>query len=99
MKTKEAIETLKTEIKLLGLEIEICDPLDDIDTQIIPANKRFIIEYKKIIALLQQGEKFKKMWGKLRTDNYYHYREMQYFLDEIEQQYFPKEKTDVNNNR
>ena len=62
-------------------------------------------DLKPIISLLQQGEadnkelkivkeelkKYRQMWVKLRTDNYYHYREMQYFLDELEQEYFPKE--------
>ena len=57
MKAKEAIEILEIEIKLLGEEIEICNPNDDIDAQIIPANKKFIIEYNEIIELLQQGEK------------------------------------------
>ena len=60
MKTKEAIEILEIEIKLLGEEIDICNPNDDIDAQIIPVNKKFIIEYKQIIALLQQGEQYRQ---------------------------------------
>jgi len=90
--TKELIEFLKVEIKCLEKEIEICNPNDDIDIQVIEANKSIIIKYNQVIILLQQGKKYKKykvMWekvkGKYKTDPFYKY------MNSIEQKYFPKE--------
>jgi len=59
MDTKEAIEFLKAQIKCLEEEIEICNPDDDMDIQIIPTNKKLIIKANQIIFLLQQGKKWK----------------------------------------
>ena len=60
MNTEVAIEFLEIEIKCLEKEIEICNPNDDIDIQVIEANKNIIIKYNQVIILLQQGEKYKE---------------------------------------
>ena len=87
MKTKEAIG-------LIRLLRDVLYDAYSIGKTYIGGTEGFERNINDIIELLQQGEKFEKMWGKLRTDNYYHYREMQYFLDELEQKYFPKEAKD-----
>ena len=102
MDTRQAIEILEIEIKLLGEEIEICNPNDDIDAQIIPANKKFIIEYNEIIELLQQGEKYRLILKDLDRQ-YGHYLigvkgngeigigyTIRDFIEKVEQKYFIK---------
>lgn len=101
MKTEEAIEFLEVEIKCLEKEIEICNPNDDIDIQVIEANKNIIIKYNQVIILLQQGEKYKKyklMWEEISQGRYaliefdnegYEKKGTKKF-NEIEQKYFPK---------
>jgi len=64
--TRESIEFLEVEIKCLEKEIEICNPNDDIDIQVIEANKNIIIKYNQVIILLQQGEKYKKKYKKYK---------------------------------
>ena len=92
METKEAIE-------LIRLLRDVLYDAYSIGKTYIGGTEGFEKNINDICALLKQGEKYRQMWEELRTDNYYHYREMQYFLDEIEQKYFPKEKTDADNNR
>jgi len=70
MNTKKAIEFLEFEIKCLEKEIEICNPNDDIDIQIIEDNKNIIIKYNQVIILLQQGEKYQLMWGEMSQGKY-----------------------------
>jgi len=99
--TKEAIEFLEVEIKCLEKEIEICNPNDDIDIQVIEANKNIIIKYNQVIILLQQGEKYRQMWEELFKDFAqsnpdehfipYEIRNTMMEIEEyIEQKYFPK---------
>ena len=68
MNTKEAIEFVEVEIKYLKKEIEICNPNDDIDIQVIKANEDTIIKYNQLIALLKRGEKYRQMWKKLEKE-------------------------------
>ena len=85
MDVKKAIEFCEIEIKSLEKEIEICNPNDDIDLQVIEANKEAIIIYKEIIILLQRGEKFEAMWELLEAS-----MEGQYCITPIEV-YFKKD--------
>ena len=46
---------------------------------------------KRVEELVEENEtlkEYKEMWGRLRTDNYYCYREMQPVIENIEQKYF-----------
>ena len=98
MKTKEAISYLN-KLKKLVKEGEFVRLQDEQGYHNYYEQGVFKEHIDEVISLLQELEKYEEMWGKLRTDNYYHYREMQYFLDEIEQQYFPKEINNADNNR
>ena len=60
MKTKDAIEVLETEIYFCKKGLEGYDINSQIDE--IKRAKELTIEYKQIIPLLQQGEKYKKMY-------------------------------------
>ena len=66
--------------------------------------------YYNIISLLQQGEKYRQILKAL-DKNYGHYLigvrsngeigegyTIRDFIEKVEQKYFPKEKSDVNNN-
>jgi hypothetical protein len=75
--TKEAIEFLENDV----LTISIIDQKVD----------EYYDKIKCVVALLQQGEKYRQMWEELTTGNYYCYVEMQPFIKEIKQKYFPKE--------
>lgn len=96
MNTKEAIQFLKVEIKCLEKEIEICNRNNDIDIQVIEANRNIIIKYNQVIILLQQGEKYKNyklMWEEFKI--YAEARPCSVALHlrcrDYEQKYFPKE--------
>jgi len=95
MNTKKAIELIKIEIRFLEKEIEICNPNDDIDAQVIPANKKLIIKYNQIISLLQQGEKWKAIVEDLENNcGYFYYGSsdnLSSIIPKLEQKYFPKE--------
>jgi len=97
MKTKEAIEFLEVEIKCLEKEIEICNPNDDIDIQVIEANKNIIIKYNQVIILLQQGEKYRLMWEEFKkccSLSIVFDGKLQNIKDKMnwfKQKYFPKE--------
>ena len=97
MNTKEAIEFLKVEIKCLEKDIEICNPNDDIDIQVIEANKNIIIKYNQVIILLQQGEKYRLMVEEIEKNVFtYGYLNMngedfRGMVEMIKDKYFPKE--------
>jgi len=108
--TRESIEFLEVEIKCLEKEIEICNPNDDIDIQVIEANKNIIIKYNQVIILLQQSEKYKKyklMWKGLEpfkeilvtADCFiskYGKESLGMKMYELKQKYFPKETNEYN---
>lgn len=80
MNTKEAIRLLNIYIEY-PWSIEVGNE---------DANK-----FKKIIALLQRGEKFEKMWKELENKDIDYKTDSPYVNDQmyyIEQKYFPKEK-------
>jgi len=97
---RESIEFLEVEIKCLEKEIEICNPNDDIDIQVIEANKNIIIKYNQVIILLQQGEKYKKY--KLIVEKYKEYLDkLPTGCDSLKfyrllKKYFPRETNEYN---
>ena len=64
--TDKAIETLEIEIYFYEEELEYLDINDQKDE--IKRNKTLIVEYKQIITLLQQGEKYKKEYVKREAE-------------------------------
>ena len=66
--TDIAIETLEIEIYFYEEELEYLDINDQKDE--IKRNKTLIVEYKQIITLLQQGEKYKKEYVKREAELY-----------------------------
>ena len=97
--TEKAIETLETESWFYKEELKDLNPNDDIEVQTIERNKELIVEYKQIIILLQQGEKYKKLISHLKdlydaemptTKVLTPYKMIEY----LEQKYFPKELPD-----
>jgi len=98
VKIQKAIEFLEVEIKCLEKEIEICNPNDDIDIQVIEANKNIIIKYNQVIILLQQGEKYRLIVEDLtketidKKDIYCNW--LRSDINRLEQKYFPKDEKD-----
>ena len=66
--TEKAIETLEIEIYFYEEELEYLDINDQKDE--IKRNKTLIVEYKQIITLLQQGEKYKKEYVEREAELY-----------------------------
>ena len=64
--TEKAIETLEIEIYFYEEELEYLDINDQKDE--IKRNKTLIVEYKQIITLLQQGEKYKAEYVKREAE-------------------------------
>jgi hypothetical protein len=94
MNIQEAIDFLRFEIKCLEKEIEICNRNDDIDIQVIEANKNIIIKYNQVIILLQQEEKYRKMWEEVQKrfgEEPIELHNLNEFMDDIKDKYFPKE--------
>ena len=91
--TEKAIETLETESWFYKEELKDLNPNDDIEVQTIERNKELIVEYKQIIILLQQGEKYKDIFETIvewSTGDTITYND----LVDLEQKYFPKELPD-----
>ena len=93
MNTEEAIKNVE--------DIYNCHESDrscsDVETEIIFKNR------DKIIELLQQGEKYKKMWEEFKKENQYGRLDRRFpnkdiglekCMNEVEQKYFPKELPD-----
>jgi len=92
VKVKEAIEFLEIEIKSLEVEIEDCCPDDDLDIQVIEANKEAIIKNRQIISLLQQGEAYRQMWEHISV--IYKGHGVESDIKALEQKYLKEAKQD-----
>ena len=90
MKVKKAIEFLKAE-NIIRLRSAI-------DTDLLTEN------YKEIIKLLQQGEKYRQRWEKFKKKYgsavYLHNYDdgLKELMNDFEQKYFPKEANNINEN-
>ena len=104
MKTKEAIG-------LIRLLRDVLYDAYSIGKTYIGGTEGFERNINDIIALLQQGEKYRLILKDLDRQ-YGHYLigvkgngeigigyTIRDFIEKVEQKYFPKEKTDANNNR
>ena len=97
VKVKEAIEFLEIEIKSLEVEIEDCCPDDDLDIQVIEANKEAIIKNRQIISLLQQGEAYRQMWEHISV--IYKGHGVESDIKALEQKYLKEVKQDKDNHK
>jgi len=107
MEVKEVIEFLEIDIKCLNREIEYCNPNDDIDAQVIIANKKGIGKYKQVISLLKQGEAYRQMWEALDDkygaytvhECYKGYLSISNLLADFKQKYLKEANPDEADNR
>ena len=75
MEVKEAIDRLE-------------DFISDFEAE---GNRGMVEEYKEVIALLEQGEKYKKMWEEDAKDWLGNDLDLKEWMNDTKQKYFPKE--------